>query len=370
MNSEIVPFDEGRTGIRPFQPTNVFDLARFEQVSKVASVMARSTMIPQHLTHVKAKGGDPEPLSYDQVYGNCFLVANTAANWGMDPFAVAQATSLVHGRLCFEGKLVAAVLDHCLGIVLTYQFGVWDNDRQVIDLSREGVGDDLAVRVIECGLDGKPKPNGRFIDGCVRQWKTTGNNSPWSPPNYRRQLRYRGAREFARAHEPAIMLGVYSPDEFDDAEDTVRSNRARDVTPAATRNPLLSDESDRQSDVAKSAAQTGRKTEPEARAAATETAAKADAASDAAASGEPLGREVFERYDVALRRFDTKENIEKAAAQFWKAAGGWPPPIDADRKLAKLIYDLHVSRAAGQVNAQDVEVSIKERVAEHFGEDL
>jgi hypothetical protein len=52
----------------------------------------------------------------EQIMANCFLVVNQAVRWNMDPFAVAQCVSVVHGKLCYEGKLIAAIIEAKLGI--------------------------------------------------------------------------------------------------------------------------------------------------------------------------------------------------------------------------------------------------------------
>lgn len=191
-------------------PVPVLDTARFEHMQRVAAVMAEMTLVPDALRMTKSESGAMVPLSPRQVLANCFLVVNQATRWGMDPFAVAQCVSVVHGKLTYEGKLVAAVLDAKLGVQLTY---AW-------------TGDGERMSVVVSGT----LPDGRIetVDGTVAEWKTTGKGSPWHPANYRKMLAYRGAREWARLHAPAVMLGVYSPDEFDQL-----SRNARDITPTA-----------------------------------------------------------------------------------------------------------------------------------------
>src|ERR1700742_4942805 len=86
------------------------DTARFEHMQRIANVMARSTMIPETLRMYGPKD-NRQDLPFEQVMSNCFLVVNQAVRWGMDPFAVVSCCAVVHGRLSYEGKLVAAVLD-------------------------------------------------------------------------------------------------------------------------------------------------------------------------------------------------------------------------------------------------------------------
>lgn len=170
------------------------DTAKFDHMQRIALGMARTQLIPDTL----CKEGD-KFLPEETVVARCFMIVNQAVRWGMDPFSVAQHTSVVKGRLLYEGKLVAAVLDAKLGIDLDYIFN-------------EAQGLDYGVSV-----QGWKNNRLRTIEGTVGQWQTTRNNSPWSnPANHKRMLIYRGTREWARLYASALMLGVYTPDEMDD----------------------------------------------------------------------------------------------------------------------------------------------------------
>lgn len=205
-------------------PIPVLDTGRFEQMQRVAAVMAASSLVPEALSHEGTKN-DRQRLPQNVIVANCFLVVNQAVRWGMDPFAVAQCVSVVHGKLVYEGKLIAAVLDARFGIELNCEF--------------EGQGENMKVTVYgvknetgEIILDGKG--NMKTVEGTVAQWKTTSSGSPWNPATYQRQLRYRGAREWARAHKPAILLGVYGDDEMEAMTENMRAARAhvvRDTLP-------------------------------------------------------------------------------------------------------------------------------------------
>lgn len=204
-------------------PVQILDTAKFEQMQRVASVMARMTIVPESLVCKRTGSGQNatyEPLPYDAAMANCFLVVNQAVRWGMDPFAVAQCASVVHGRLMWEGKLVAAVIEQKLGIRLQYAIS--------------GTGEAMKV-VVSGRFSDEAEP--RTVSGTVADWKTTGNNSPWSPKNYARMLHYRGAREWARLHAPAVMLGVYTDDEMEalnDHQPQPAPRRAPPPPPAVT----------------------------------------------------------------------------------------------------------------------------------------
>lgn len=214
MNA-VVQRPEGRPARQVVEDViPILDTARFEHMQRIATVMANASLIPESLRTFKDDNNNIVPLAFEHVMANCFLVVNQATKWNMDPFAVAQCVSVVKGKLCYEGKLVAAVLDAKLGIELTFTY----NDK---------AGDALGV-VVSGTINGVTKT----VEGTVGGWKTSGNNSPWgSVANHKRQLAYRGSREWARLHKPALMLGAYTDDELADLQDASRANRARDVSP-------------------------------------------------------------------------------------------------------------------------------------------
>ena len=206
----------------------ILDTAKFEHMQRVANVMASTSMIPDALSMAKIAGQrDPVPLPMEKVVANCFLVVNQAVRWGMDPFAVAQCVSVVHGKLCYEGKLVSAVLDAKLGVKLHHAFtGEAGKEDRRIFLSDEPFNAETIAEL----RPGFRSPDRRIFDGSVAEWKTTGTGTPWTPKNFDRMLIYRGHRDWCRIYEPAIMLGVYTPDEMLDLSENARANRARDVT--------------------------------------------------------------------------------------------------------------------------------------------
>lgn len=153
-----------------------------DQAVRLADMMATGRLVPAHL---------------QKSPGDCLMVIEQAMRWGMSPFAVAQATSVIQGKLMFEGKLVAAAL-HSSGALST---------RLSYDYS--GEGDKRAVRV-SATLAGETEP--RFVD--VRLVDARTSNSLWTKqPD--QQLAYHGARVWARRYAPEVMLGVYAPDEME-----------------------------------------------------------------------------------------------------------------------------------------------------------
>lgn len=159
------------------------DTAVFNQVNRVAVMMSKAGLAPKH-------------LQGDDKIADCILVVAQALRWRSDPFAVAQHTFVTQGKLGYEGKLIAAMVNASgkLAENLNYTYS--------------GAGDDRKV-VVSGSLKGSTVV--REIDGTVGKWKT--NNEFWKK-NPDQMLAYRGAREWARRHMPEVLLGVNSDDEI------------------------------------------------------------------------------------------------------------------------------------------------------------
>lgn len=216
-------------------PSAMFDSAAFEHLQRVATVLAHSGLVPKSLTHEK-NGNDEVELPLAMVVARCTLLADQAQRAGADVIAYIQSTSIINGRLMHEGKLVNAVVRQRLGVHLRYRFGLWDTDHiefapMVPMLGDDGqpvMGDDGkpvmipkpdflhgAGERLACRIFDRDSPDD-YVEGSVAQWKTTRSGSPWaSQANWPRQLRYRGAREWARAYDPGAMLGMLADGDED-----------------------------------------------------------------------------------------------------------------------------------------------------------
>jgi len=156
--------------------------ATMDQAVRLAEMMAQGRLVPNHL---------------QKSPGDCLMVVEMAMRFGMSPFAVAQCTSVIQGKLMLEGKLVAAAL-HGSGALETR-----------LDYQYEGEGDTRSV-VVSATLAGETAP--RTLTIRLRDVKTS--NALWTKqPD--QQLAYSGARNWARRYAPEVMLGVYSPEEME-----------------------------------------------------------------------------------------------------------------------------------------------------------
>jgi hypothetical protein len=184
ITDAMVPVVEGEiVAYKTDDPVSLYMNPRvFNQLQRVAILMAESQLVPSHLQKKVA---------------DCFLVCSQAIRWGMDPFAAAQHIYIVHGKVGWEGKIVAAIVNTRLAVKLNYEYS-----------GKRGTKERSVV--VSGTMRGEKKP--REVEGSVDDWATA--NDQWKGASQIDQmLAYRGAREWARRYMPEAVLGVYSDDE-------------------------------------------------------------------------------------------------------------------------------------------------------------
>ena len=162
------------------------NVALMESLHRFAALMAESRVtVPVHL-----HGNVPD----------CMAVAMQSAQWGMNPFVVAQKTHIVSGRMGYEAQLVNAVVQSSGAIrgAFRYEF--------------EGAGSAMACRVGAVLAGEQDVTWGEWLKSSEVQTK----NSPLWKFNPRQQMGYLQVKNWARLYCPGAILGVYTPDELID----------------------------------------------------------------------------------------------------------------------------------------------------------
>lgn len=185
----------------------LMDTARFEHLQRIATVMSQCALLPDHLLGRVKKGEKTEWFSEKEVFGNCFLIVNQALRWGFDPWAVAGETYVVSGKLGFQGKLIASLINTRARLKsrLRYDFN-------------NGKGDDLEITVSGT-FEGEDEV--RSVTVNVGQAKTTTNEMWRKDPE--QKLVYSGSIKWARRHCPEIILGVFTDDDLDRMRDSQKA---------------------------------------------------------------------------------------------------------------------------------------------------
>lgn len=168
----------------PLVPENM------DQAMRLATAMANAKMVPKHLQ------GD---------VGSCLMVVEQASRWKASPFAVAQCTSNIGGKLAYEGKLIAAILPSCGAIIGELNYEYHGDPKKPATLS-------VTVSAM------------RASDGEVKtielDWATAKTDNKYWTIQPEQQLCYAGARVWARRWTPGPLLGIYAPEEFDAPKDS------------------------------------------------------------------------------------------------------------------------------------------------------
>ncbi|GGO96403.1 recombinase RecT [Stakelama pacifica] len=173
----------GTTQLDSNAPRSMFQPANMGEAMEIARLMAGSNFVAPHLR------GKP---------GDCLAVVMQAARWAMDPFAVANKTFFVNDRIAYEAQLVTAVINSS---------GVLDGR---LHPEWEGEGNELV-----CTVTGKLKGDDEPKKRRVAIKNITTRNSPLWKQDPEQQIGYYASRAWVRLHAPEVLLGVYSPDEFE-----------------------------------------------------------------------------------------------------------------------------------------------------------
>jgi len=188
------------------------DPEKLAALSQFAAQMAESRVsIPQHLV------GKP---------ADCLAVAMQAAEWGMNPFSVAQKTHLINGTLGYEAQLVNAVITSMAPTTgrLNFEwFGPWE---RIVGKFKTLTGksgkpyqapawsqaDEAGCGVrVWATLRGESEP--RVLELLLQQ-ATVRNSTLWAS-DPKQQLAYLATKRWARLYTPDVILGVYTPDELE-----------------------------------------------------------------------------------------------------------------------------------------------------------
>jgi hypothetical protein len=157
----------------------------YDVMWRLAQAMAGAGSMPKHLKN------NP---------GDCFRIIEFANRIGQSPFALADSSFEIGGKIGYDGKAIAAMVNACpkLEGSLRYEY--------------EGEGKSLAITVIG-------RLRGEHQDRRVRVTfeqglaDSRGARERWSKDGDQ-MLVYYGARRWARRHTPEVILGMYSYDEL------------------------------------------------------------------------------------------------------------------------------------------------------------
>ena len=162
------------------------------------------------------------PKHFHGKEGDCMAVIMQAARWGMDPYQVASKTHVVSGNLGYEAQLVNAVVSSSDAITGRFHYEYskeeWKDDKDPSAWIRVG-----AVLKGESEIQWGEK---------LYPSKVTVKNSPVWKTNPKQQAGYLCVKYWSRLYAPAVLLGVYTPDEMHEKAE-------REINPTAGKTSSL-----------------------------------------------------------------------------------------------------------------------------------
>lgn len=186
------------------------DMAGLDRIVHFAELMA------------SAKASIPQELQNNT--GDCLAVCLQAAAWQMNPFAVAQKTHVIKGKLGYEAQLVNAVITRWAPIQgrLSYTFSDgWERITGKTQI-KQGKNGDYQVPAwaakdeegLWCEVSGllhdenQPRTLRVMLTQAWPRQSTNWANDP------KQQLAYAAVKRWARLHCPDVILGIYTPEEL------------------------------------------------------------------------------------------------------------------------------------------------------------
>lgn len=211
----------------------IFNVQALTQLQSVAGLMAQAAVtVPEHLR------GNP---------ADCMAIIMQAMQWGMNPYAVAQKTHLVNGVLGYEAQLVNAVISSSNAIVGRFHYeyeGDWSkcasSREEIVKKPAKGGGTYEKKEVVRGWTSADEEGLSVRVGAVIRgeseiTWgepvflsSVITRNSPLWISNPKQQTAYLALKYWARLYCPAVILGVYSPDE-------VEQRPEKEINPAPAR---------------------------------------------------------------------------------------------------------------------------------------
>ena len=206
----------------------IFNVQALTQLQAVAGLMAQAAVtVPEHLR------GNP---------ADCMAIIMQAMQWGMNTFAVAQKTQLVNAVISSSN----AIVGH-----FHYEYeGDWSkcasSREEIVKKPAKGGGTYDKKEMVRGWTSADEQGLSVRVGAVIRgeseiTWgepvflsSVITRNSPLWVSNPKQQIAYLALKYWARLYCPAVVLGVYTPDE-------VEQRTEKEINPAPAQRVSLAD---------------------------------------------------------------------------------------------------------------------------------
>lgn len=204
---------------------SIFNVQALGQLTAFANLMADATIaVPDHLV------GKP---------ADCMAIVMQAMQWGMNPYAVAQKTFFVGGKLGYEAQLISAILSSSGAIRGRFHYeygGDWSKCIRSKDVTVKKTGSKGVYEKTERVRDWSDEDeDGLYIRaGAIIRGEseiTWGEplylasvairNSPLWVTKPKQQILYLATKDWAKAYCPAAVMGFQDADDISYREEKV-----------------------------------------------------------------------------------------------------------------------------------------------------
>lgn len=204
------------------------------------------------LAEIMSTGKATVPQEYRNNPGDCLAVVMQAVQWKMNPYAVAQKTYFVSGKIGYEAQLINAVVNSLAPTKdrIHYEwYGPWEKIIGKFEIKKSDKGeyrvpswklsDEEGIGIkVWATIKGEDEP--RELDLLLAQARTR-NSTLWAD-DPRQQLAYLAVKRWARLYTPDVIMGVYSEDELEE----IRQPGERDMGAADVVKEKLSTSANKQ----------------------------------------------------------------------------------------------------------------------------
>jgi hypothetical protein len=186
--NEITAHEEGSPLLNP---------RLFGDMEKLALLMSKTSSMPTHLR------GNP---------GDCLRVIELAFRIKQSPFAMADGTYFVAGKLGMDGKTIASLINSHPKIDGSLDYEYSGNVKSPSDYKCKVIGKlkgEDKYREVEISLQ-QGIDDSKHVD---KSGNVKGPNPRWIKDPMQ-MMAYYGARVWARRHAPEVIAGLYTEDEL------------------------------------------------------------------------------------------------------------------------------------------------------------
>ena len=202
------------------------DLDTLDRITRFAELMA--------------SGKCTIPKEFQNNPGDCLAVSLQAAAWQMNPYAVAQKTHVIKGKIGYEAQLINAVITRHAPITGRPQFHYSEGWEKVLNKFKTVQGNNGSYTVpdwkpgdeeglwceVSATMIGEEEP--RVLRMLLSQAQPRMSTQWATDP--KQQLSYTTLKKWARLHCPDVVLGIYTPEERQQ-----QAQHEKDVTPLKSR---------------------------------------------------------------------------------------------------------------------------------------